>query len=166
MSRKAIFALILTIALPFFGTGFAAHLDDEGQDAFMYAPIDAEGASEKASALYKDAQEAVKSKQYQKAADLLKEAAAIDPSIADLWSLYGFALRKDGHFKKAKQAYVNALRINPEHKNTLEYLGELYLQTDQLKNAQIQARRLKNICGAQCPQFLQLQKAIAEFKNR
>jgi len=66
-------------------------------------------------------------KQYVEAILILEDAIKNEPENADAWNLLGFASRKMGKLEESAEAYSNALRIDPDHKDALEYQGELFL---------------------------------------
>jgi hypothetical protein len=52
------------------------------------------------------------------------------------------------------------LRINPNHLGALEYQGELFLQTKKVSAAKKNLAKLKQLCGVNCEEYLDLKKAI------
>ena len=54
---------------------------------------------------------------------------------ADLYNLVGFCLRKTGDQKQAWVYYDKALALNANHLGTLEYQGELFVETGQMAKA-------------------------------
>ncbi|GIR65983.1 MAG: hypothetical protein CM15mP70_10900 [Pelagibacteraceae bacterium] len=58
---------------------------------------------------------------------------------ADLYNYMGFASRKQKNpsFDNAEGYYLKALSLNEDHIGALEYLGELYFETDRLEEAEI-----------------------------
>ena len=88
-----------------------------------------------------------------------------DTGSADWNNLMGFTLRKgktpdlDG----SEKYYDAALRIDPHHRNTLEYSGELFLMKGDLPKAQARLATLQAECG-QCEQSTQLKAAIADYQ--
>lgn len=80
---------------------------------------------------------------------------------ADAHNLMGYSLRKTGDFKQALVHYQKALELDPKHKGALEYLGELYVETDQMPKAQETLARLKAVCLRGCEELTDLEKAIA-----
>jgi Flp pilus assembly protein TadD len=83
------------------------------------------------------------------------------PHDADGYNLLGYSYRELGHFDLAKQAYDRALRLNPGHLGVHEYLGELYLKTNERAKAEAELATLKGLCGADCKEYQALAKAIA-----
>jgi len=57
------------------------------------------------------------------------------------------------------------LAIDPEHRGANEYLGELYLQTNDLAKAKERLNKLDDICYFGCEEFDDLKSAIAAYEN-
>lgn len=90
-----------------------------------------------------------------------------DTASADWHNLMGYTLRhgKAPDLAAAGRHYDEALRIDPRHRNTLEYSGELYLVKGQLGKAQARLATLSGECGASgCQQHAQLHAAIERYK--
>jgi opacity protein-like surface antigen len=89
-----------------------------------------------------------------------------DTGSADWNNLMGFALRKgkSPDLAASEKYYDAALRIDPHHRNTLEYSGELYLMKGELPKAQARLAALRAECGGQCEQYQELDAAIANYK--
>jgi len=89
-----------------------------------------------------------------------------DSGSADWNNLMGFTLRKGRtpDLAGSEKYYDAALRIDPHHRNTLEYSGELYLMKGDLPKAQARLASLQAECGAQCEQAMQLKTAIADYQ--
>jgi len=109
---------------------------------------------------------AVKSANYKKAIFLLKKVVADKPKDADAWNYLGFSNRKLKKFDKALSAYQKALAIDPDHRGANEYLGELYLQTDDLPKARQHLEKLDAICTFGCEEFDDLKAAITAYENQ
>lgn len=106
-----------------------------------------------------------RSLQWSAALDELKRVNAT--GSADWHNLMGYTLRhgKVPDLVAAGKHYDQALRIDPRHRNTLEYSGELYLMKGQLGKAQGRLAALSGECGATgCQQHAQLQAAIDRYK--
>jgi tetratricopeptide (TPR) repeat protein len=88
-----------------------------------------------------------------------------DPENADAWSQAGFAHRKLGNFEKSLDAYYQALEIQPFHLGANEYLGELYLQTDQIEKAEEMAGILRRACPTGCEELDALDGAIEAYRK-
>jgi len=89
-----------------------------------------------------------------------------DTGSADWNNLMGLSLRKGKtpDLAGSEKYYDAALRIDPHHRNTLEYSGELYLMKGDLPKAQARLASLQAECGAQCEQTTQLKTAIADYQ--
>ena len=85
------------------------------------------------------------------------------PESADLYNLLGFSYRNLDQYDTALAHYQTALGIDPEHKGAHEYLGELYLKTNQLEKAEAQLKTLKGLCTF-CRERKKLAKAIKAHK--
>ncbi len=103
---------------------------------------------------------------YASAIPLLKKAIATDPRNPDAFSLMGFSQRKIGKQKAALGYYYKALELEPAHLGANEYLGELYLEMDDLTRAEERLEVLKSACGTSCDEYRQLEKAVLEFKSK
>ena len=89
-----------------------------------------------------------------------------DTGSADWNNLMGFSLRKGKtpDLAGSEKYYDAALRIDPHHRNTLEYSGELYLMKGDLPKAQARLATLQTECGGSCEQVTQLKTAIADYQ--
>jgi len=83
---------------------------------------------------------------------------------ADVFNLLGFSLRKTGDYKNALTFYKKALDYDANHKGAHEYLGELYVETNQLDKAREHLAILVKLCPQGCEEREDLEKAIAEAK--
>ena len=89
-----------------------------------------------------------------------------DRSSADWNNLMGYVSRKGPtpDLAASERYYDAALRIDPRHRNTLEYSGELYLMKGDLPRAQARLATLAGACASNCPQYAQLKGAIARYQ--
>ena len=115
---------------------------------------------------YENGVKAVKAADYRTAIMLLNKVVAAKPKDADAWNYIGFSNRKLKRFDKALNAYQKALSIDPDHRGANEYLGELYLQTDDLANARKRLEKLDDICTFGCEEYNDLKAAIAAYENQ
>ena len=85
---------------------------------------------------------------------------------ADWNNLMGYALRKQAtpDLDGSERFYNEALRIDPKHRGTLEYSGELYLTKGDLPKAEQRLATLEQVCGTSCEEYGDLKKAIAAYK--
>ncbi len=115
---------------------------------------------------YENGVKAVENADYKKAIKLLTSAVADKPNDADAWNYLGFSNRKLKYYNAALTAYQQALSIDPKHRGANEYLGELYLQTDELAKARERLKKLDDICYFGCDEYNDLKAAIAAYENK
>jgi hypothetical protein len=89
-----------------------------------------------------------------------------DRASADWNNLMGYVSRKGPtpDLAASERYYDAALRIDPRHRDTLEYSGELYLMKGDLPRAQARLAALAGACASACPQYAQLKDAIARYQ--
>ncbi len=88
------------------------------------------------------------------------------PNDANVLNLLGFSHRKLGLVDVGLRYYHAALEANPEHHGAHEYLGEAYLQKDDLAKAEVILKKLGGLCGTDCKHYKELAKAIDAFKMK
>ena len=113
---------------------------------------------------FHDVNNAIKAENYAEAITLLEAMKSESPKNADVHNLLGFSNRKLGNFDVAFEHYQAALEIDPEHIRAHEYLGELYLQTDRLAEAEQQLEKVSDLCSLFCKEKKMLKKAIKQYK--
>ena len=128
------------------------------------ALADGGGAAPSQPSDYRKAVKAIKKEDYAKAIDLLNSVLDKNPKNANAWNYMGYSLRNLERYDDALAAYEKALAIKPKHKGALEYLGELYLQTDQLDKARVQLEKLDAACFFSCKEYTKLKKRIAKYE--
>jgi tetratricopeptide (TPR) repeat protein len=102
----------------------------------------------------------VKAKDWKAAIEELKPIIAKVDS-ADAYNLYAFSLRNTGDYKQAFTYYGKALDFDPNHVGAHEYLGELYVMTDNMPKANQHLAILEKLCPSGCEELDDLRKAIA-----
>ena len=102
---------------------------------------------------------------YESAIDHLYAELDIDPDNPDILSLLGFSLRKNRNFDEALTYYQWALKVEPDHRGANEYLGELYLETNQFDKAIEQLEILDNLCSFNCKEYSTLKNAIDSYQQ-
>lgn len=132
-------------------------------------PADAMGSSEppapSAFSDYKDALRAVDKKDYKGAIALLSRVLKQEPKNADALNYIGFSHRKLGDHQKAIDFYKQALTVNPDHRGANEYLGEAYLEINDLPKAEERLAHLINVCGQSCKETRELADAVTAYKT-
>jgi hypothetical protein len=97
----------------------------------------------------------------------LKELKRVDDRASADWNnLMGYTLRKGRtpDLAASERYYDFALKIDPHHRNTLEYSGELYLMKGELPKAQARLATLSTECSAKCEQYDELRAAIDRYQ--
>ena len=110
---------------------------------------------------FKNAQKLIYSKKYEKAIDILislEDKKPIGFSKADLYNYLGFATRKKNNpnYEDAEEYYLLALSIDANHIGALEYLGELYVETDRLGQAEELLIKLGEVAGENSVEYKEL----------
>lgn len=136
--------------------------------AFTVFAADTETSPAKnaASSDYVAGQQAVEARQWPVAVEAFRRATLQDPKNADAWNMLGYASRWAGNYPQAFDAYARALALDPHHRGAHSYLGVAYVRTDDLTKARAELAKLDSICGKDCDEYKQLQKAIAEYKPK
>ncbi len=149
------------LALAFAFAAVAAPIAHASDDA--PAPAPARAATPGVDKLAQ-ARSLIAARQWAPALDELKRVN--DTGNADWNNLMGFVLRKGKtpDLAGSEKYYDAALKIDPHHRNTLEYSGELYLMKGDLPKAQARLATLQADCAAKCEQYTQLKTAIDGYK--
>jgi len=130
-------------------------------------PAAADFSGGSAASPLNEARDKIEEGRYEAALSELQGLAAENPEDADVHNLLGYAYRKMGRYDESYEHYQLALEIDPEHKEALEYLGELYLQTDRLPEAEATLERLSDSCGFfGCEEERELKEAISAYKAK
>ena len=114
--------------------------------------------------LYKQAQTLIDDHSYAKAIPLLQKSIQEKGEYADALNLLGFANRKLGDKSKALTYYTKALNLEPKHLGANEYLGELYLEMNDLPKAEERLGMLKKLCGS-CEEYDDLAEQVESYKT-
>ena len=115
----------------------------------------------------KNAEDAIKAKNFTIAVNELSIALRDAPNNADLHNLLAFSYRKQAqpNLPKAFEHYKIALQLDPKHKGAHEYIGEAYLMDKKPVEAEKHLVELEKICGNKtCEEYADLAKAIAQYK--
>lgn len=109
---------------------------------------------------YVKAEEIIKKGDFENSVDLLKETLRQYPGHANAYNLLGYVHRRLGKFDEAENYYNSALLINPNHIGTLNYMGQLFIQTGRPEKAKALLEHLGTVCQDGCEELDQLQKAV------
>jgi tetratricopeptide (TPR) repeat protein len=113
---------------------------------------------------YKQAKDLVDAKEYAKAIPLLQQSLKDKGPSADALNLLGFSYRKLGDTQRGLDYYLQALQLEPNHLGANEYLGELYLEMNNLPKAEERLQVLVKACGT-CEEQGDLDEAIDAYKK-
>ena len=114
---------------------------------------------------YAAALKAVADKRWEEAVLRLRKAEVRNPDHADLQNLLGFSHRNLKQLDLSFKHYKRAIEIEPRHRFAHEYIGQAYLMEKRPTQAEQHLSELEKICGnRECPEYVELSKAIAEFK--
>lgn len=64
----------------------------------------------------------------------------------DVYNLLGIVYRKLKDYPTSKRHYDRALELDPDHRPTLEYQGEWFLETGDVASARANLDRLRRLC--------------------
>tara|TARA_B100000579_G_scaffold17589_1_gene12386 strand:- start:2273 stop:2710 length:438 start_codon:yes stop_codon:yes gene_type:complete len=130
-------------------------------NAFAAATYDSINSSEE----YQKAEKLINNGSYESAINLLESLLSEDPdgyTKADLYNYLGFATRKqtNPNYDLAEKYYLKALEINNNHLGALEYLGELYFETNRPDQALKLLSRIKMFAGENSQEYIQLYELL------
>jgi tetratricopeptide (TPR) repeat protein len=151
--------LLCTFFVVSFVTAPARAAGGGGPDPKVEKPVDP---------VVEQTQAAIARQDWKQAQQITREAVAKNPGNADYHNLYAYSIRKGGNpdMEEVFRHYNEALRIDPEHRNAHEYLGEAYLMTGNLDQARDHLRILDKLCFFPCEQYTMLKKAVADYEIR
>jgi cytochrome c-type biogenesis protein CcmH/NrfG len=97
---------------------------------------------------------------------LLRKAVAANPGNADYHNLYAFATRKGPNpdMNLVFSEYAEALRLDPKHRGAHEYLGEAYLQINEVAKAREQLAALSKLCTFGCEEYSDLKQSLKQYE--
>jgi cytochrome c-type biogenesis protein CcmH/NrfG len=108
--------------------------------------------------------DAIKSREWDRAASHLEIAVRAEPANADAQNLLAYAYRQQKKLDLAFKHYREALRLDPKHRGAHEYIGEAYLMRGDKVKAQEHLVALERLCGKGCEEYQDLARAIAAAK--
>lgn len=114
---------------------------------------------------FKQAEDYINQKDYNKAIPLFNEVVKDDPQNADAYNYLGYSYRQMGKLDDALKYYQMALKIDPNHKGANAYLGELYLMKNDLPKAEENLSVIQKACPSGCVEYDTLKQAIDDYKK-
>ena len=130
------------------------------------ANMGSEASNESSDSNYLEGKKALESQDWKKAIDLLSKAVQAVPNNSDAHNLLGYAYRKTGRFDASFVQYNEALKLDPMNRHAHEYIGEVYLLTDNLPKAEQHLAELQRICSPiPCEEYKELKRAVDGYKK-
>ena len=102
---------------------------------------------------------------YEAAIALLQSVANKDPDNADAFNYLGYANRKLQRYPVALEHYRRALELDSSHRGAHEYIGELFLETGDLAQAEVHLAALDRICFFGCEEYDELKELVEAYKS-
>ena len=149
--------LILLFVLSLNNQVFAAGSDSSSDSSEPGLYDQAVKLIKRAGKLEKKNKEEKAKKLYSQAFKKLEKAHSSDKNNPDILNYMGYTSRKVGNFNEAEKFYLNGLSLKPNHNGINEYLGELYVQTNRIDEANERLNVLKN-CN--CEEYEELELII------
>ena len=115
---------------------------------------------------YAAGKQAIDRKDWTEAAKRFAIAVKRDPDNPDLQNYLGYTHRNLKQFDLAFKYYKRAIELNPRHRGAHEYIGEAYLMTGDLANAEKHLAALREICLLPCEELGDLEKAVATYRAK
>lgn len=128
--------------------------------AFAVQAADDEEEAPVAKSVLTEVRALIEASDYAAAYQQLLEVSPAETEAADRQNLLGYTARKLERFDQSEKHYAEALRLDPEHLDALEYQGELFLQTGRVDAAKANLAQLIRLCG-HCEQAKELAEAVA-----
>lgn len=146
---------IVLVAACVLGLASGAHAD----------PVETDPDLAKRDEDYAAGRKAVEAKNWSEAVARLRKAEVRNPDSADLHNFLGYSYRNLKQFEPAFRHYKRAIEIDPRHRGAHEYIGEAYLMTGDLPNAEKHLKALREICLLPCEELADLEKAVAQYRK-
>ena len=111
--------------------------------------------------IYDAARDLAYHKRYEEAINVLRLAEnQDDPRILNY---LGYSHRKLGMVEQGLTYYQAALREDPDYTLVMEYMGEAFLQLDQVDKAREQLAEIEKRCGKDCREYTMLAGEIERY---
>jgi len=132
----------------------------------LLANMGADSDTDQRDSNYVEGRKALEKQDWPKAIELLGKAAKANAQDADAENGLGYAYRMSGKLEEAFKHYHAALALNPKHKAAHEYIGEAYLNADDLGKAEEHLAALQLLCSPiPCEELKDLKRAIEIYKK-
>lgn len=87
-------------------------------------------------------------------------SAVSNQNDPDVLNMLGYSNRKAGRIEIGLSYYAKALEQKPDFVRAREYLGEGLVAAGRIDQAKLQLNEIAKICGTECEEYEDLQKAI------
>ena len=155
MSNMFFLKYIVIFSLFLSQTTFAAGTDDSS-DTSSY------------DGNYKLGLELVKKEKYKSAISKFKSLInkkSDNYTQADIYNYLGYTHRKLKDYDAAETYYLKALKLDSDHLGALEYMGELYLETNRIEEAKKSLQKIKSVAGESSDEYLELSFLINNYSQ-
>ena len=135
------------------------------QTAFTAGTDDSSGTSSY-DGNYKLGLELVKKEKYKSAIGKFKSLInkkSDNYTQADIYNYLGYTHRKLKEYDAAETYYLKALKLDSDHIGALEYIGELYLETNRIEEAKKSLQKIKSVAGESSNEYLELSFLINNY---
>ena len=95
--------------------------------------------------------------------NLLLIIESINYTKADIYNYLGYSHRKIENYTKSEDYYLKALKINPKHVGALEYIGELFIETNRIEKAKEYLKKLKEAAGTGSDEYKELSELVNNY---
>ncbi len=152
--------ILLSLIFIFFSSYAVSAGTDSGESSSSYSDSNVDTSLE-----FNKAKKLIYKNRFKLALDILKSIEKETPSgysKADLYNYLGFASRKQNNpnYKDAEKYYLKALSFDSNHIGAMEYLGELYVETDRIDQAKSMLQRLGMVAGQDSKEYKELNNLI------
>ena len=127
-------------------------------------PFEPNPSAAERDADYGAGKQAMEKKNWPEAVKRFELAVPRNPDNADLQNYLGYSYRNLKQFDLAFKHYKRAIELDPRHRGAHEYIGEAYLMTGDLANAEKHLAALRDICLLPCEELNDLEKAVAQYR--
>ncbi len=108
--------------------------------------------------IYEAARDLAYNRRYEEAIAVLKLAK--NPNDPRILNYMGYSNRKLGRVEEGLVYYQAALKADPDYTLVMEYMGEAFLQLNQVDKAREQLAAIKDRCGVKCHEYTMLDAEI------